>query len=62
MPEAVSDGADPNNYESGYRYVTETWTNWAEKQRQDALESLRKELGEDANMNGKFATVRRVEF
>jgi hypothetical protein len=63
LPEATSDGADPTEYESGFRYVAEgPFTNWAEKARLEAIELHRKELGEDPDMDGKFWTVRKVEF
>lgn len=63
MPDATSEGADPNEYASGFRYApTGPHTNWAEKMRLDSLDALRKSLGEDANMNGVYFGVERVEY
>lgn len=62
MPEATSDDADPNNYDSGYRYKPEgPFTNWAEKTRLDALDAYRKAMKEDANLNGVYFTVDKLE-
>jgi hypothetical protein len=62
MPEATSPDADPNAY-SGYRYAPEgPFINQAEKVRLDAEEALRKSLGKDANMNGIYFTVKKVEY
>lgn len=61
LPDATSDDADPNNYVM--RYVTsEERTNWAEKARLDAIDKIRKEKGEDANMNGVFVTVEEFRY
>lgn len=62
MPDATSDKADPMSY-SGMRYVRKgPFTNWAEKEKQDALDELRKKAGKDANLNGMFFTVERVDY
>lgn len=62
MPEATHPDADPMAY-SGYRYVEEgPFVNQAEKARLDALEALRKSMGEDANLNGVFFTVKKIEY
>lgn len=62
MPDATSDAADPMSY-SGMRYVAKgPFTNWAEKEKQDALEALRKKSGEKANLNGMYFTVERFEY
>lgn len=62
MPEATSDDADPMNY-STWRYVASgPHTNWAEKARLDALEAHRKAEGDDANLNGVYFGVERVDL
>lgn len=62
LPDATADGADPNEYESGYRYaVSGPFINWAEKTKLDAIDEHRKSLGDDANMNGIYFAVDRVE-
>lgn len=59
LPDAVSDKADPNNYESPFRYITEgPFTDWAEKTVQDAEQAWKKAAGEKANTHGMFWTVR----
>jgi hypothetical protein len=63
LPEATSDGADPNDYSSGFGYrPTGPFTNWAEKMRLDALEAWKKEAGPKANANGLYFGVERYEF
>lgn len=63
MPDATSDGADPNDYESSFRYVAEgPHINWAERARLAAIEAYRKDMGDKPDMDGKFWTVRKVEF
>lgn len=61
LPEATDEASDPMKY-PGFRYVPTVGTNWVEKERLDALDAHRKDLGEDPNMNGIFATVERVEY
>ena len=63
MPDATSDLADPNDYASGYRYVaTGPFTNWAERAKQDAIDAWKKDAGDDANMNGMYFGVERVDY
>ena len=63
MPDATAEGADPNEYDTRYRYVPSgPFTNWAEKTRRDAEDAHRKALGENANMNGLYFTVEKQEF
>ena len=63
MPDATSDGADPNNYDVPYRYVTKgPFTNWAEKDRLDAIDAFKKAAGENANLNGMYWAVEKREF
>lgn len=62
VPDAISDEADPMSY-SGWRYVPKgPFTNQAEKTGQDALDALRKEMGDDANLNGMYFSVERVDY
>jgi hypothetical protein len=62
MPEATSDAADPMAY-SGMRYVANgPFTNWAEKERLDALDAHRKQMGENANLNGVYFTADKFEY
>jgi hypothetical protein len=62
MPEATSEDADPNAY-SGYRYKANgPFTNWAEKERLDALDAHRKQMGERANLNGVYFTADKFEY
>jgi hypothetical protein len=62
MPEATSDDADPMSY-SGMRYVANgPFTNWAEKERLDALDAHRKAMGEGANLNGVYFTADKFEY
>ena len=62
LPEATNDDlADPNAY-SGLRYYAEgPITNWAEKARLDAVDAWRKSEGKEANANGKFWAVRKMD-
>lgn len=63
IPDATAAGADPNNYPSGYRYVTEgPFTNWAEKARLDAEKTWRDQAGDKANMHGMFWTAKRLDY
>lgn len=63
LPDATSDGADPNNYDVPYRYVTKgPFTNWAEKDRLDAIDAFKKAAGENANLNGMYWAVEKREF
>lgn len=63
LPESTAPGADPTDYKSGYRYVSEgPFIDWAEKTERDALEALRKDRGENANLNGVYFTVRRLDY
>lgn len=63
LPDATSDGADPTEYTSGYRYVAHgPFTNWAEKMRLDAIDQYKKEAGEHPNLNGLYWTTERIEF
>lgn len=61
LPDATSDDADPNNYVMRYVPSPEK-TNWAEKTRLDAIDRIRKEKGDDANMNGVFVTVEEYRY
>ncbi|MDD7930067.1 hypothetical protein [Microbacterium thalli] len=62
LPDATSDGADPN-VDSGYGYMPRgPFTNWAERAEQNALAAHRKQAGEDANLNGVYFTVERVDY
>lgn len=61
LPEATSDDADPNNYVMRYVPSVEK-TNWAEKARLDALDQIRKDKGENANMNGVYVTVEEYRY
>jgi hypothetical protein len=62
MPDATSDDADPMKY-SGYRYKADgPFTNWAEKERLDALDAYRKQMGENANLNGVYFTADRFDY
>lgn len=61
LPEATSDDADPNNYVMRYVPSPEK-TNWAEKARLDALDQIRKDKGENANMNGVYVTVEEYRY
>lgn len=62
MSEAMSERADPNNYDGGYRYVTDgPFTDWAEKSRLDFIDAWRAAAGENPNMNGLTFPVRRVD-
>jgi hypothetical protein len=62
MPEATSDDADPMSY-SGMRYIANgPFTNWAEKERLDALDAHRKAMGEGANLNGVYFTADKFEY
>lgn len=48
---------------SGMRYKRAgPFTNWAEREAQDALDELRKNAGEKANLNGMFFTVEKFEY
>lgn len=61
LPDALSDDADPNNYK--YRYVANAGrTNWAEKAYRDKIDQLRKDAGENGNINGVVVSVERVDF
>ena len=63
LPDATDPAASPTEYGSGYRYVHEgPFTNWAEKERLDAMDAYREEAGKDANLNGKYFTVKRIDF
>lgn len=63
LPEATADGADPTEYDSGYRYVAEgPHMNWAEKAHDDAVDAWKRDAGENPNMNGRYWTVRKLEF
>lgn len=62
MPDATDPDADPMVY-NGWRYVADgPWVNWAEKERLDALDAHKKLLGEDANLNGVYFGVKRVDY
>ena len=62
LPDATSPNADPTAY-SGYRYVRRgPFTNWSEKERLDGLDAHAKSLGENANMNGVYFTVERLDY
>ena len=63
LPEATSDGADPNNYDVPFRYIYKgPFTNWAEKTRLDAIDAYKNEAGDDANLNGLYWTVEKLEY
>lgn len=63
MPDATAPGANPNEYASGYRYVVDgPHTNWAERARLDAIDQYKKQAGENANLNGMFWTVERLDY
>ena len=63
MSEATSPEADPNNYEGGFRYVTDPpVVDWAVKSRMDYIDSWKAAAGEKANMNGLIFPVRRVDY
>ncbi len=36
--------------------------NWAQKTKLDALEAHKKQVGEDANLNGVYFTAERVDY
>jgi hypothetical protein len=36
--------------------------NWAQKTKLDALDSYKKQAGEDANLNGVYFTAERVDY
>lgn len=63
LPDATDDEVgDPNSY-SGVRYVASgEKTNWAEKAKLDAIDRIRKDKGDDANMNGVFVTVEEYRY
>ena len=62
LPDATSDKADPMAY-SGYRYAADgPFTNWAEKERLDALDAHRKAMGENANLNGVYFTAEKFTY
>lgn len=61
MSEATDERANPNEYDGGYRYVADgPVTDWAEKARLDRIDAYRKELGDNANLNGVLFPVRKV--
>lgn len=63
MPDATSDGADPNNYDVPFRFVASgPHTNWAEKTKADAVDQYRKDAGDKANLNGLYWTVERRDY
>lgn len=63
LPDATSDGANPNNYDVPYRYIVNgPFTNWAEKTRLDAIDAFKKDAGEQANLNGMYWTTDKLEF
>lgn len=63
LPDATSDGASPNDYESGYSYAPKgPYVNWAQKTKLDALEEYKKQAGEKANLNGVYFTAERVDY
>lgn len=63
LPDATADGADPNDYESGYRYIAEgPFVNWAEKTRLDAIDAFKKQAGDSVNLNGRYWTVNRLDY
>jgi hypothetical protein len=62
MSEATSEDANPNNYDSPLRYVAAgPFTNWAEKAKQDAIDSWKKSAGENPNTNGHYWTVEKAD-
>jgi len=62
LPDATSEAADPMAY-SGYRYAADgPFTNWAERERLDALDAHRKAMGENANLNGVYFTTKKFEY
>lgn len=61
LSEAMSDDADPKNYESGYQYVpVGPKTNWAVKAIQDAQDVLYKD--DKTNRNGHVWSVKKITF
>lgn len=63
LPDATSKGASPTDYTSGFRYVRSgPHTNYAEKEALDAMDEHKKLAGDDANLNGVFFTVERLDF
>jgi hypothetical protein len=63
LPDATSPAASPTSYDSGYRYVTDgPFTNYAEKARLDAMDAHKKAAGKEANLNGLFFTVDRLDY
>lgn len=63
LVDATSPKADPNYYElDAIRYVAHgPFTNWAEKRRLDAIDQYKKAAGDNANLNGMFWTVEKVD-
>jgi hypothetical protein len=62
ISEATSPRAHPNEYDGGYRYVTDApITDFAEKSRLDRIDAWRVEAGEKANLNGLIFRTRKVE-
>lgn len=63
LPDATAPGADPNDYDTHYRYVASgPHLNWAEKTLLDARDRYREEAGEKANLNGLSWTVDRLDY
>lgn len=62
LSEATSPDADPTSY-SGWRYVAQgPFTNQAEKVAKDAEADWKRQAGKDANTNGMYWTVEKVEY
>lgn len=61
MSEATSTDADPNNYDSPLRFVSDgPITDWARRAQMDAEAAWREAAGEKANMNGLIFPVRKL--
>lgn len=63
LPEATSDEASPTNYDSGWGVrVTGPFTNYFERARLDTIKAYEKAAGKDANLNGMYWAVERVDY
>ena len=63
LSEALNPGADPTEYDTPYRYSAMGHvTNWALKAKLDRMDELRKEFGENGNLNGIIIPVEKVEY
>lgn len=63
LSEELNPGADPTEYGTPFRFVPEPpVTNWGLKTKLDRIDELRKEHGDNFNMNGVIIPIRRVDF